>query len=156
MQKEDDLVEAPTEEDNNSEQEPESDPEIISEDEKLFEADSYKDGVIFISNYKQLLLIGTDTVLTSTDHIENEIELGKPVYIDKETQVTYANDAHYLLVSDIALPDGECWELSEKFEGVGAGMCLRADPWWLPDSIFVPWNWDHSTIISTCHQYKYY
>lgn len=47
------------------------------------------------------------------------------------------------------------WWGSEKFEGVsGAGMCLRTDPWWLPDSIFVPWNWDHSTIISTCHQLK--
>lgn len=46
------------------------------------------------------------------------------------------------------------WWDSEKFEGVGAGMCLRAESWWLPDSLFVPWNWDHSTIISTCHQFK--
>lgn len=48
----------------------------------------------------------------------------------------------------------ECFWSGEKFESVGgAGMCLRADPWCLPDSIFVPWNWDRSTIISTCHQF---
>lgn len=112
----------PEQTDNNEESEDSQDPEVNTdpvepEDEKLFESEAYKDSTILISNYSQLLLIGTDAVLTSTDHNEEELGLGDPVYSDEETQVIYSYTANYMLVSDIVLPEGGYWELSEKFKG---------------------------------------
>lgn len=87
----------------------------------------YKYGVIYIANYYQLALIGTDTDVTdtdTTDTTDNQIGHGNKITLsgsgtdqDPYVYLKYSNDAVYYLTQDIPLPSRTAWTLPDGFTG---------------------------------------
>lgn len=75
----------------------------------------YRDGVIRIYTYEQLLMIGSGEPLYAGD---NElVGLGEPVVSEHGEPVTYGLDGRYAIACDILLPYETIWELPEGFTG---------------------------------------
>ena len=77
----------------------------------------YRDGLIHIFNYRQLVLIGTDAAVMSGDDGEETVGLGAVVTDENGSPVVYAKDAYYCLEGDIPLPSDSAWRLPEDFSG---------------------------------------
>ena len=75
----------------------------------------YEDGKICIYNYQQLLQIGTGTQMFSGDKDGNVGE-GDKVLADG-AELTYASDASYCLMNDIAIDNENIWNFPSDFTG---------------------------------------
>ena len=93
-----------------------SDTDYVSEADLKKEFTVYFEDVIFVYNYEQLKLIGTDTVLTDSDAYRDKIGKGN-VIEDGGQKIRYSNDAVYSIVQDIFIPRMEVFDLPEGFRG---------------------------------------
>lgn len=75
----------------------------------------YENGKIYIYNLMQLKAIGTNQVVKSKDDQEDSFSLGNDIEYNGN-KITYANDADYILVNDIALGKDK-WHLPSDFTG---------------------------------------
>ena len=87
----------------------------------------YHNGMIYIANYYQLALIGTDTDVTdtdATDTTDNQVGHGNKIAVsgsgtteDPYVYLKYSNDAVYYLTGDILLPSRIAWSVPNGFTG---------------------------------------
>lgn len=104
-------------------EEPSEDTEDSSEDqteEQKNITDLYENGVIKIYNLRQLQAIGTGETVRTNDMQEELFATGTEVMNDGKT-ITYASDADYKLMNEIALSSENMWTLPEGFSGTFAG-----------------------------------
>ena len=86
------------------------------------------DGVIYISNYDQLALIGTNTIVTDADTTSGSVGTGNQIVLsgsgtteDPYVYLAYTNDSVYYLTNDIALPSRTAWSVPAGFTGKFTG-----------------------------------
>jgi len=80
-----------------------------------------EDGLIHLDNFKQLQLIGTDTIVTDTDTDEDAIGNGRTIVTDEGTPLTYSGNADYYIDNDIDFANEEVWKLDDSFTGSFSG-----------------------------------
>ena len=83
----------------------------------------YENEVIRIYNYSQLLLIGSNKVLTDSDGYEELIGTGSMI-CDDDKPVTYSPDGKYEIAEDIYLPRHTTYRLPDDFTG---SICGKSD-----------------------------
>lgn len=103
-------------------------------DERLL----YRDGVIRIFNYEQLLLLGSEIPVTDADYASAKIGTGNIIF-DNEQPVTYSLDGDYEIAKNIRLPRHTAWQLPEGFSGNISGSVSEKKPLYdnASDTIFI-------------------
>ncbi len=77
----------------------------------------YKDGLILVYTYEQLLLIGGGSAVTNADADTETLGTGEAVNDENGQAVSYSLSGRYTLTHDIALPPDVIWQLPEGFTG---------------------------------------
>ena len=90
-------------------------PEQIPEEQKNV-TDLYENGVIKIYHSRQLEAIGTGAPVRIYDMQEEQFGTGEEVLSEGQV-LTYAPDARYMLMNEIALSSENIWTLPEGFTG---------------------------------------
>lgn len=91
-----------------------------TEGEQTDATELYENGVIKIYNIHQLQAIGTGQAVRDYDMQEEQFGTGQEVLAEGQA-VTYAADAAYMLMNEIALSSENMWTLPEGFSGTFAG-----------------------------------
>lgn len=85
----------------------------------------YKDGKILIYNYDQLKQIGSDAFVYTKDK-DGNIGTGD-IVVNEGTQLTYGEDAQYLLMNEIKMDTKSIWNVKDDFTGKIEGEAIKED-----------------------------
>ena len=85
----------------------------------------YKDGKILIYNYDQLKQIGSDAFVYTKDK-DGDIGTGD-IVVNEGTQLTYGEDAQYLLMNEIKMDTKTIWNVKDDFTGKIEGEAIKED-----------------------------
>lgn len=85
----------------------------------------YKDGKILIYNYEQLKQIGSNTFVYTEDK-DGNIGTGD-IVVNEGTQLTYGEDAQYLLMNEIKMDTKSIWNVKDDFTGKIEGEAIKED-----------------------------
>lgn len=82
---------------------------------------------ILLYHAEQLFLIGTNQPVTTMDYDPQFLGTGKNLNDENGMPLLYSNDAHYVLMNDIPLPQGQIWLLPEPFTGTFEDGAQRSE-----------------------------
>jgi len=85
----------------------------------------YKDGKILIYNYEQLKQIGSNAFVYTEDK-DGNIGTGD-IVVNEGTQLTYGEDAQYLLMNEIKMDTKSIWNVKDDFTGKIEGEAIKED-----------------------------
>lgn len=85
----------------------------------------YKDGKILIYNYEQLKQIGSNAFVYTKDK-DGNIGTGD-IVVNEGTQLTYGEDAQYLLMNEIKMDTKSIWNVKDDFTGKIEGEAIKED-----------------------------
>ena len=85
----------------------------------------YKDGKILIYNYEQLKQIGSNAFVYTEDK-DGNIGTGD-IVVNEGTQLTYGEDAQYLLMNEIKMDTKSIWNVKDDFTGKIEGEAIKGD-----------------------------
>ncbi len=90
----------------------------------------YKDGLILVYTYEQLLLIGGGSAVTNADADTETLGTGEAVNDENGQAVSYSLSGRYTLTHDIALPPDVIWQLPEGFTAEQLVGVWRQEDYW--------------------------
>lgn len=85
----------------------------------------YKNGKILIYNYEQLKQIGSNAFVYTEDK-DGNIGTGD-IVVNEGTQLTYGEDAQYLLMNEIKMDTKSIWNVKDDFTGKIEGEAIKED-----------------------------